>query len=62
LAGSTYLLFYYYPALRYIPAIILYAGACTHIPATVPSPKVDPADPEDIPDGTYSPGAKPAYR
>jgi hypothetical protein len=35
----------------------LYAGTSTHIPATVPSPKVNPAGPEGIPDETYSSGS-----
>jgi hypothetical protein len=49
---------HYNPALRYIPTIKLYAGTSTIIPATVSSPKVNPAGPEDIPDGTYSSGSQ----
>jgi hypothetical protein len=36
-----------------MPQTRLYAGISPHIPATVPSQKVNPAGPEDIPVGTY---------
>jgi hypothetical protein len=41
-----------------MPTTRLYAGILPHIPATVPSQKVNPAGSEDIPDGTYASGVK----
>jgi hypothetical protein len=40
-----------------MPKTMLYAGIPTHIPANVPSQKVNPAGSADNPDGTYSQGS-----
>jgi hypothetical protein len=54
LAGSTYHLFSDIPALDYMPAINIYVGPLLYMPTPLPSLKVIPAGPEDIPDGPYS--------
>jgi hypothetical protein len=48
--------FHYTPDLRYIPTTRLYAGPPQNTPATVPSPKINPAGTGGNPDETYSPG------
>jgi hypothetical protein len=45
--------------LHYIPTVRIYAGIAMRIPDTVPFPKLIPAGPEGIPDGTYTSGNYP---
>jgi hypothetical protein len=49
--------FHYTPDFRYIPTTRYICRAAINTPATVPSPKVNPAGTGGNPDGTYSPGS-----